>query len=190
MNPKIVQNSLVDYPRLNAIKEAIMVTAGIPGMIAELGVYKGGTAYLICETNQQLTNKPVLLFDTFTGMPEVRPEDIHKPGDFKDTSLPYVQELLKDFSSPLFIEGVFPDKNIMAFTNCKFSFVHLDCDIFQSVWDGLQFFSYRMSEGGIILLDDYNEPNCPGAKLATDQFCYLYKLKVEPTTQSQAIIRF
>src|SRR4051812_38244941 len=41
-------------------------THAIPGEIAEVGVYKGGSAKLICTT----TKKPVHLFDTFTGLPE------------------------------------------------------------------------------------------------------------------------
>ena len=57
-------------------------TAGKEGEIAEVGVYKGGTARILARACPQ---KTVHLFDTFAGMPEVRPEiDSHKPGDFGD----------------------------------------------------------------------------------------------------------
>src|ERR1017187_8484413 len=42
-------------------------TEKITGDIAEVGVYKGGSAKLICET----TKKPVHLFDTFEGLPNL-----------------------------------------------------------------------------------------------------------------------
>ena len=45
------------------IYTAVTKTAKLEGDIAEVGVYKGGSAKLICE----ITNKPVHLFDTFEG---------------------------------------------------------------------------------------------------------------------------
>ena len=44
----------------------------IKGDIAEVGVYQGGSAKLICEARG---DKPVHLFDTFTGIPEIEEID-------------------------------------------------------------------------------------------------------------------
>ena len=44
-------------------------TAKIEGDIAEVGVYKGGTAKLICEAKG---NRVLHLFDTFTGIPNIQ----------------------------------------------------------------------------------------------------------------------
>lgn len=45
-----------------------------------------------------------------------------------------------------------------------------------------------MVSGGIIILDDYNAPSCPGAKLAVDEFVSNKVEKVIPTVECQAMI--
>lgn len=186
MYPYLVGNTLVDMPRLEEIVIALMKTSVLRGDVAEVGVYKGGTARWICEHSR----KHVLLFDTFTGMPEVKPVDIHKKGDFSDTSLSHVANLLNGLSNYSLYRGIFPRVNSEYADFRSFSFVHLDVDIYDSVKECLEFFSPRMTPGGIILLDDYNEPDCPGAKLATDEFVAANNLTVVPTVQSQASIQY
>lgn len=182
----ITENTLVDYPRLDIITDLLNQVAHLPGSIAEVGVYKGGTAKLICS----LTPKHVFLYDTFAGMPPVSSIDLHKEGDFADTSVAHVERLLADHDNFSIHKGLFPASVGSELDFVGFAFVHLDVDIYNSVRDCLTFFTPRMLKGGFIVLDDYNEPNCPGAKLATDEFCAANNLILEPTVQSQAIIRF
>jgi O-methyltransferase len=52
----------------------------------------------------------------------------------------------------------------------RFSFVHLDVDLYQPTMDSLEFFYGKMSPGNIILCDDYGFVTCPGAKKAMDSF--------------------
>jgi O-methyltransferase len=165
---QVTENTLVDYPRLNKIRELVKQTEHLPGDIAEVGVYKGGTAYLICS----LTKKDVVLFDTFEGMPAVdESKDRHKEGDFSDTSRDDVDELLDRFDNAFIFEGIFPKETAYYLDQDEvYSFVHLDCDIYTSVKESLEFFYPRMVPGGVIVFDDYGEPNCPGAKLAVDEF--------------------
>lgn len=185
---KITENTLVDYPRLESIKFWLNVANHLEGSNAEVGVYKGGTAYLIA---QQSPNKKLYLFDTFEGMPGVMPEiDKHHKGDFKDTSIREVYELLKEFYNFSLHPGIFPETSNVVPTNELFSFVHLDCDIYDSVKQSLEFFRPKMVSGGIILIDDYNEPNCPGAKLAVDEFMEEIDKKISAYCQSQAVIIF
>ncbi len=184
----ITKNTLVDYPRLDKIVEFLAATKDIPGVVAEVGVYKGGTAYLICENTP---HKRIFLFDTFNGMPAVRSEiDLHHEGDFADTSLEAVDTLLSRFTNYSLRKGIFPMVNSEYIENLNVSFVHIDVDIYDSVRECLEFFTPRMSPGGIIVLDDYLAPTCPGAKQAADEFAALNALVIEPTVQSQAIIRF
>lgn len=188
---EITSNTLVDYPRLEMLTNFMEETEYIPGLIAEVGVYKGGTAYLICELNEaREMPRPVVLFDTFTGMPQTSSfYDLHKEGDFNDTSLVLVKNLLKPYPETIICQGLFPTVHGKTFKECTFSFVHLDCDIYSSVFNSLEYFYPKMSPGGIIVLDDYNEPNCPGAKKAADEFFLYKKQKVCLTTQSQAFVR-
>ncbi len=185
----IVKNTLVDYPRLYTLRDYALETAALKGDVAEVGVYKGGTALWLASL---IKDKKLHLFDTFEGMPPVNKEiDLHNTGDFADTSLEHIITLLDQCYNEIDIhKGVFPQENSQFITNKTFSLVHLDVDIYSSVYDCLVFFTPRMVKGSIIVLDDYLEPNCPGAKLAADTFCKEKGLTVMPSVQSQAIIRF
>ena len=50
----------------------------------------------------------------------------------------------------------------------KFALVHIDVDLHAPTRDSLEFFYPRMSEGGVIIVDDYGSSLCPGATLAVD----------------------
>lgn len=183
---QITSNTLVDYPRLIQLLDFLEETSLLAGNVAEVGVYKGGTAYLL----SQNTAKQVYLFDTFQGMPKVKEGvDLHHEGDFADTSYEQVAELLKEFSNVTITKGLFPKDSGNIVASKQFSLVHLDCDIYDSVKEALEFFYPRMLSGGIIVFDDYAEPNCPGAKLAVDQFFQDKPQKPFLTTQSQAAVR-
>jgi O-methyltransferase len=182
----LIGNTLVDQPRLDVIANLMLETNCLGGIVAEVGVYRGGTARWICEH----TVDKVLLFDTFEGMPAVSKFDLHHQGDFADTSLEHVDSLLEGHGNYALYKGVFPCENSQYANHHTFRLVHLDVDIYKSVKECLEYFETRMVPGGIIILDDYNEPNCPGAKLAADDFCLLRGLKIEATVQSQVIVRF
>lgn len=140
-------------------------TKKIEGDIAEVGVYKGGSAKLICQT----TNKLIHLFDTFEGLPDVGEYDspilFHK-GDYC-CSLEIIKEYLKDYSNVSFYKGIFP-YTAGPIKDKKFSFVHLDVDLYKSTIDSLEFFYPRMSRGGVILSHDY--PTTKGVQKAFDEF--------------------
>lgn len=156
----------------------------IEGDIAEVGVYKGGSAKLIC----QITNKPIYLFDTFEGLPDVGEHDspilFHK-GDYRG-SLESVKEYLKGYPNLHFCKGLFPDTGEIV-KNKKFSFVHLDVDLYKSTVDSLEFFYPRMSKGGVILSHDY--PTTKGVKKAFDEF-FKDKLEIinEPFGTKEALV--
>lgn len=165
----IIDNTLVDVPRLVKIEEYVKQTENLQGAICEVGVYRGGTALLIRRT----TNKNLYLFDTFEGMPKVDSDkDLHHTGDFADTSEEHVRNLLGTSNYLIFTgiyKGRFPE-TIPFNGDMKFSFVHIDVDIYQSVKDCLEYFYARMVKGGIICLDDVLEENCPGAAMAFNEF--------------------
>jgi len=160
--------TLVDVYRCMIIHQLIKTIDWLEGDIAEVGVYKGGTARLIARTSRQF-KKTVHLFDTFEGMPKTDSiKDIHKEKDFNDTSLEAVTKYLKDCDVSI-NKGFFPESG-KTVENLKFALVHLDVDIYKSVKEACAFFYPRMVAGGIIIVDDYGFPSCPGAKLAIDEF--------------------
>lgn len=154
---------------------AVKRTDKIEGDVAEVGVYKGGSAKLICEARR---NKSVHLFDTFEGIPKV--EDIDKPkfyrGQYK-VSLEEVKKYLADYNNVYFYKGIFPD-NVKPQEDKRFSFVHLDVDTYESTSKCLRFFWPRINQGGIIISHDYI--TALGVRKAFDEF---FKEKIEPIVE-------
>ena len=137
------------------------------GDIAEVGTFLGGTAHLLAKT---CPAKQVHIFDTFEGMPQTSPGiDKHLTGDFASTSLEKVKANLADCDNVTFYKGFFPE-TAGPVEDMRFSFVHIDVDIYRSVKDSLAFFYPRMDTGAIIVLDDYEMPWCPGVKKAIVEF--------------------
>jgi len=127
----------------------------IAGDMAELGVYRGGSAKLICEAKGRV---PLHLFDTFDGLPEPDEKD---QGRFKQgmvtSRLGHVQDYLRPYENVFFYPGLFPQTSGPV-QNKTFSFVHLDVDLYQGTLSGLEFFYPHMNAGGIILSHDYQYP--------------------------------
>jgi O-methyltransferase len=146
------------------------LTSELPGDVAEVGVYKGGTARLLALTFAPRAKKALHLFDTFEGMPLTDTSvDHHRKGDFADTSLPAVQRQLNGCGEVHFYKGFFPE-TAGPIENSRFCMVHIDADIYQSVKDSCAFFYPRLEKGGILIFDDYGFPSCPGARKAVDEF--------------------
>ena len=157
----------------NLRKEKLSIYANLSnylsGNIAEVGVFKGGSAEIIAKTKQE--SKKLFLFDTFEGLPEVDKKDnFCKKGDFSNTSYESVKKNFECYKNVYVYKGVFPKQNSEHVDKETFSLVHIDVDIYQSYKDCLEFFYPRMVHGGIIVLDDYDHEHCKGAKLATDEF--------------------
>lgn len=134
---------------------------GLTGDFAELGVYQGGSALVICEAKG---HKALHLFDTFEGHPE---DDIEKSytGLYK-AKLEDAQRRLGKYRNVHFYKGIFPS-SAQGIKNREFCFLHLDCDLHHTTLASLEFFYVRMRRG-IILSHDY--PNIPGVKKAFDDF--------------------
>jgi O-methyltransferase len=161
--------TLLDPWRLQLLYRAAQQAAKLPGDVAEVGVYRGGTARLLCEAFEGAP-KEIHLFDTFGGMPEVdAAKDKHKAGDFSDTSLDSVQRFLEGCGAARFHQGTFP-QSAAGLEAARFALVHVDVDIYTSVKACCDFFYTRLAPGGIIVFDDYAVPSCPGARKAVDEF--------------------
>lgn len=146
---------------------ALDATRRCSGDVAECGVYKGGTARILAEL---LPDRPLHLFDTFAGMPGTDPKrDLHRGGDFADTSVASVREYLSAFRNVDIVAGLIPD-SFQVVGNRTFSFVHIDLDIYAAIKAACEFFYPRMTPGGILLFDDYGFPSCPGARAVVDEF--------------------
>lgn len=148
-------------------------TAKVNGDIAEVGVYKGGSAKIICEAKG---NKALHLFDTFEGLPDLSAMDpskeLHK-GLYR-SSFEEVKTYLKEYSNVYFYKGLFPF-TAEPIKNKRFSFVNLDVDLYKSTLSCLEFFYSKINIGGVIISHDYGTRS--GVKKAFDDF---FEKKPEP----------
>lgn len=147
--------SLITPDRLENLAAALSFTLRLPGEMAELGVYRGGSAKLI---SYIIPEKTLHLFDTFTGLPYTESPEHNPTGhDLSEgrfaTSLTEVAAYLGD-RQVIFHEGVFP-ASAKGLEELSFSFVHIDCDLYQSAKDAIAWFWPRMIKGGIMFFDDY-----------------------------------
>ena len=154
--------------RFGMLKLAASMVNGLPGSVAEVGVFKGKGAFYIAGL---FPDKTLHLFDTFTGMPDTI-EEIDGGGweKYRKTSLEIVQHKLKDFDNVQIHPGFFPDTGVVLPASESFCLVHVDVDLYRSTLDVCSFFYDRMVPGGIMVLNDYKSPECPGATKAVDEF--------------------
>lgn len=159
-------HTLVSPDRQHVLVSALRMTASVPGDIAECGVYRGGTAMLLRDHRED--GKHLFLLDTFEGMPDlISDRDLHRAGDFSDTSLTAVHGLVGDRGTT-YLPGLFSER-FPEITERAFSFVHVDADLYQSVAECIEFFVPRLSPGAVMVFDDYGFKSCPGAKQAVDE---------------------
>jgi O-methyltransferase len=55
----------------------------------------------------------------------------------------------------VFHMGLFPETTRDLHEDVCFSFVHVDCDLYQSARDAIRYFWPRLRTGGILYADDY-----------------------------------
>jgi O-methyltransferase len=135
------------------------------GDVAEVGVYKGASAKLICEAKGE---RSLYLFDTFEGLPKVdkKYDSQFYKGKFA-SQLTEVKQLLKGYKNVFIFKGLFPD-TAEPIKNKVFSFVNLDVDTYSSTKACLDFFYPRMNKGGMIISHDYYY--AVGVRKAVDEF--------------------
>jgi O-methyltransferase len=163
--------TLVSPDRCYILYTLLRQAMHIKGDVWECGVYKGGTAAMMAAIlKDNCPSKRLYLFDTFEGMPETDDDkDLHKKGDFSDTSLVAVTNYIGPDYVCVFRKGFMPE-TFIGLESAQIAFAHIDVDIYKSIIDCLQFIWPRLSYGGFIVFDDYGFPTCPGARLAVDEF--------------------
>ena len=182
---KIGNNRGADNEENYTLYSSLIATKNLQGDIAEVGVYKGGTARLICEVKGK---RNLYLFDTFEGLPETNENDLLvQKGWLQDTSLESVKNYLSDFENIHFLKGIFPE-TAKPISDKKFSFIHLDTNLYQSTLDALDFFWPRMVVGGRIVSHDYNTNSMPGVKKAFSEFFMDQPEKIIEIADSQVMV--
>ncbi|MGY1897942.1 TylF/MycF/NovP-related O-methyltransferase [Nocardia gipuzkoensis] len=163
---EVSEHTLLSPHHLFSLWQLARATNSIPGSVAEVGVFRGGSARLLARSCSQ---RRVFLFDTFEGIPYHKSVDIHRTGDFRNTSLREVSDLMLDCPNSVIRPGIFPHSACDAREEV-FSLVHIDVDVHEAVEACLKFFYDRLHPGGVLVLDDYGYWSCPGVQLAVRDF--------------------
>jgi O-methyltransferase len=143
----------------------------LDGVFYEAGVFRGGTALMLAELLRTAGGCHELhLFDTFAGMPTTDARrDLHKAGDFSNTSLDTVRASVGADEFIHYHPGLVPE-TFAGREADRIAFAHVDLDIHRSILDSCEFIYPRLLPGGFIVFDDYGFMSCPGARQAVDEF--------------------
>lgn len=174
--------SLICADVLNELVET--VRACPPGIIVEVGVYKGGSARVLAGVARE-QGRQLWLFDTFCGMPYADASiDFHRKGEFGDTSLEAVRAAIPD---AYLVPGVFPKtlKEADKLGMKPIALAHIDCDQYRSVKACCEQLAARMVAGGFMVFDDYEA--LEGARCAVDE---VFGRRVEMSPRGKARVRF
>lgn len=193
--PAVRQHTLLRYETLRSLYEAAryVVKQGIRGCAVECGVARGGSGATIATALSEVdSNRQVLLFDTFEGLPAPTLDDPDYERAVQFTGkcrggLEEVDSLFRrlGLSNYCLIKGMFQETLPGADTG-DIGLLHLDGDWYESTLACLENLWDRVSEGGVIQIDDYGE--WQGCKKAVDEFFVRRSIKarlhyIDPTAR-------
>lgn len=177
----------IDYIRhatLELCYEEI-IASGVKGNVAELGVYRGDFSKRL---NQLFRDRKLYLFDTFKGFSD---DDIaieHQKGfsppnqNFSNTSIELVKSKMPHPQNCIFKPGHFPQT--AEGVDDTFCFVSLDADLYEPIYQGLNFFYPRLQKGGYMFIHDFNNAGYAGVRQALVLYCKENDIRLVPIPDS------
>jgi len=184
---EVKEFTLISPERGWALAEALryVCRSGIPGDIAECGVWKGGACLLaslvLMEEEGQDSERHIWLYDTFTGMVAPGEEDKiassgealseRNPEGWWASPLDEVKNNLKKSNlgqeKYRFVEGPV-ELTLESEVPERLAVLRLDTDWYESTMKELEVLYPRLSPGGILIIDDYG--HFTGARKAVDEY--------------------
>jgi len=168
--------SVMPKARLMALHKQALGVAHLSGDVAEVGVYRGGSALLLAQT---LPHKRLHTFESFVGLQNLSHNDLvrrnpmergHAAGDFalEATARIQTKEMLAA-AGVLLYEGSFKEQQERV-AGSTFCFAHFDADTYTSTREFLEFFYPRLVKGGKLMFDDVGWPATVGVEKALIEF--------------------
>lgn len=152
---------------------------GVEGAVTEFGCYAGTTSLFIrriLDARGLSSTHSFHAYDSFDGLPPKSPQDNNAASvDFEPGKL-YVSK--KDFLQQFRSSGLVPpithkgwfDELTEKDVPETIAFAFLDGDFYGSIISSLRLVWPRLSEGGLVLIDDYNRETLPGVARAIHDF--------------------
>ncbi len=170
------RRSMLTKGRLLTLWEAVQSVAELDGAAAEVGTYQGGSARFIATAFEATLGHevPLEVIDTFEGHPQDRLSQYDSamhmnPSLFTDTSYEDVVKYLSPWQLITVRKGDF-SKVAPHLPEQSYRLVHVDVDLYEPTLDCLRYFGHRLVPGGVIVIDDYGSPSCPGVDRAVAEY--------------------
>lgn len=148
----------------------------IPGDIVEFGCYIGTTSLFIRRLLNELHDERAFhAYDSFAGLPEKSMQDSSgageqfKAGELSVSKKQFIREFQKAGLRPPIIHKGWFSELTTADVPEQIAFAFLDGDFYESIKDSLKLVLPRMSQGGVIIVDDYAREALPGAARAVHE---------------------
>jgi len=171
----------------------ILERENVEGDILELGVEFAGFSVVIADFLKRIGSKKHLYgCDTFEGFPydDLQGGELaqqNKMGTSMGLDYESAIKKIRDFNSEnkvTLLKGMFEETLYQKLGDKKFSVVFMDCNLYQSTKFALEFSYPRVSQGGVIAFDEYEEGKDKpyfGETIATNEFCDKYGTTVTLT---------
>jgi hypothetical protein len=161
------------FDRKFPMKELLKLALPLSGDLAECGVFRGASAFLLTKgMTAGAPDKRLHLFDAFAGLSEPKIDidgTYWRPGDLACSLSEVALNLRQHENLIVFHPGWIPEK-FSEVSERTFCFVHIDVGLFEPTQEALSFFGPRMAPGSLIVCDDYGFRRCPGARRAMDEY--------------------
>ncbi len=154
----------------------------IEGDFAECGCFNGNSLFATKKLlNEKKSSKKIHVFDSFEGgLSEFEEDDLRdsliksqneaeKVKNQFASSFDQVSKKVEKYNNIFLNKGWIPQL-FESQEDRKYSFVHVDVDLYKPTYESHKYFYERLSPGGIIVCDDYGYNQFPGATRAVDQF--------------------
>lgn len=199
----------ISQAEIAVILRELSVALKSEGDVVELGCYAGQTSIDLAKTLRDFSarfadenadknsdeKKKLWLYDSFEGLPEKSVQDVSVLGeDFKTGELFVAKaDVVRRFKSanlpmPNIKKAWFADLTASDLPD-KICFAFLDGDYYESIRDSFKLIEKKMTNGGVIIVDDYDNDALPGAKKAVDEWLAKNPSRKLYVEQSLAIVK-
>lgn len=169
-------HTLIGRDRLESLQflSQSALTQGIAGDIVECGVYRGGSAMILAHALINGPERTLWLYDNFSGVLPPGPRDPQEGWRYVSSEPGLEISVRSLVSEVLPSERCMVRKGLFAETfrqslPSHIALLHIDCDWYESVLLCLRTLAPLVSDGGVIILDDYG--HFSGCREAFETYC-------------------
>lgn len=167
----------IDQHELRVILQNLNESLKVDGAIVEFGCYIGTTSLFIKRLlNVNQDSRQFHVYDSFQGLPTKSDKDESpageqfKEGELKATKQQFIEQFKKaNLGIPIIHKKWFEDITTDEIPD-KIAFAFLDGDYYSSIKKSLKLVWPKLTNGSIVVIDDYVSESLPGTKKAVDEW--------------------